>query len=173
MWRLFWVKRDGAGARTRSEPWWLRHLPTARRSTALRAGITSVEACCLAGANNIARRWVLLPTSTPIRLRPLRLKLVRHPADAGGSATRRGSSRRYALRVAEQIGRIIGGLDGLETGEIRPPVSFRKVLFADIKVAVIEIGGTRPGRPQSRIDGGYICKAPAQVGVRRPLRVVL
>ena len=24
MWRLFWVKRDGAGARTRSEPWWLR-----------------------------------------------------------------------------------------------------------------------------------------------------
>src|ERR1700736_3627462 len=60
MWRLFWVKRDGAGARTRSEPWWLRHLPTARRSTALRAGITSVEACCLAGANNIARRWVLL-----------------------------------------------------------------------------------------------------------------
>jgi EAL domain len=46
MWRLFWVKRDGAGARTRSEPWWLRHLPTARRSTALRAGITSVEARC-------------------------------------------------------------------------------------------------------------------------------
>src|ERR1700730_13035154 len=59
-WRLLWVKRDGAGARTRSEPWWLRHLPTARRSTALRAGITSVEACCLAGANNIAGRWVLL-----------------------------------------------------------------------------------------------------------------
>src|SRR5438105_4625111 len=55
MWRLFWVERDGAGARTRSEPWWLRHLPTARRSTALRAGITSVEACCLAEKLHIRR----------------------------------------------------------------------------------------------------------------------
>jgi hypothetical protein len=26
----------------------------------LRASITSVEACCLVGANNIARHWVLL-----------------------------------------------------------------------------------------------------------------